>query len=364
MTNMGTRLGLYVLAHEVGHMVFGWPDLYGFGNYCIMGNASSTTNPVGINDFYRADQGSIPVIDIAPSTNARYYAVPNTGGYRYVNPARPEEAFFWSNVQATNRWSTLGGSGIVLLHFDYEIRNNNPPNPLSLAVVQADGMRELDGEQWPMPGSDASDFYHSGTKTEFSATTTPSSAWNDRSASGLRIYEISANGPMMTFAVGSGTPGPGVGGGAGLGGMGGAGGMTNGGMGGGGAPAGGAAGMSAGEGNAAGAGGAAAGSENAGAGGMMIAGNGQGASAGASSLGGTTSGGAGGGMSAGGVGIAGASLGGTTSTPASAAPADDGGCGCHLARKGSAPSWGVFALALATGLLRWRRAARAHSSNR
>ena len=226
MTNMGTRLGLYVFAHEVGHMVFGWPDLYGFGNYCIMGNASSTTNPVGINDFYRADQGWIPVIDIAPSTNARYYAVPNTGGYRYVNPERPEEAFFWSNVQATNRWSTLSGSGIVLLHFDYEIRNNNPPNPLSLAVVQADGMRELDGEQWPMPGSDASDFYHSGTKTEFSATTTPSSAWNDRSASGLRIYEISANGPMMTFAVGSGTPGPGIGGGAGLGGMGGAGGMT------------------------------------------------------------------------------------------------------------------------------------------
>jgi MYXO-CTERM domain-containing protein len=243
---------------------------------------------------------------------------------------------------------------MVLLHFDYEIRNNDPPNPLSLAVVQADGMRELDEEQWPMPGSDASDFYHSGTKTEFSATTTPSSAWNDRSASGLRIYEISASGPMMTFAVGSGTPGPGIGGGAGLGGMGGAGGMTNGGMGGAGAPAGGAAGMSAGGGNAAGAGGAAAGSENAGAGGMMIAGTGQGASAGTPSLGGTTSGG----MSAGGVGIAGASIGGTTSTPASAAPEDDGGCSCHLARKGSAASWGVFALALATGLLRRRRAAR------
>jgi M6 family metalloprotease-like protein len=358
MTNMGTRLGLYVFAHEIGHMMFGWPDLYGFGNYCIMGNASSTTNPVGINDFYRADQGWIPVIDIAPSTNARYYAVPNTAGYRYVNSERPEEAFFWSNVQATNRWSSLAGSGMVLLHFDYEIRNNDPPNPLSLAVVQADGMRELDEEQWPMPGSDASDFYHSGTKTEFSATTTPSSAWNDRSASGLRIYEISANGPMMTFAVGSGTPGPGVGGGAGLGGMGGAGGMTNGGTGGAGAPAGGAAGMSAGGGNAAGAGGAAAGSENAGAGGMMIAGTGQGASAGAPSLGGTTSGGASGGMSAGGVGFAGASIGVTTSTPASAAPADDGGCSCHIARKSSGAPWGVFVLALATCVLGRRRAAR------
>jgi M6 family metalloprotease-like protein len=367
MTNMGTRLGLYVFAHEIGHMMFGWPDLYGFGNYCIMGNGSSTTNPVGINDFYRADQGWIPVIDIAASTNARYYAVPNTAGYRYVNPERPEEAFFWSNVQATNRWSTLEGSGIVLLHFDYEIRNNNPPNPLSLAVVQADGMRELDQEQWPMPGSDASDFYHAGTKTEFSATTTPSSAWNDDSASGLRIYEISANGPMMTFAVGSGTPGPGIGGGAGLGGMagaggmtnggtGGTGGMTNGGMGGAGASALGGAGMSAGGGNA---GGAAAGSANGGAGGVMVAGTAQGASAGAPPLGGTTSGGT---TSAGG--FAGVSSGGTTSTPASAAPEDDGGCGCHLPRRGSAASLGVFVVALATALFRRRRAARASSSDR
>jgi hypothetical protein len=375
MTNMGTRLGLYVFAHEIGHMMFGWPDLYGFGNYCIMGNSSSTTNPVGINDFYRADQGWIPVIDIAPTTNARYYAVPNAGGYRYVNPARPDEAFFWSNVQATNRWSSLAGSGIVLLHFDYAIRNNNPPNPLSLAVVQADGMRELDQEQWPMPGSDASDFYHSGTKTEFSATTNPSSEWNNRSASGLRIYEISANGPMMTFAVGTGTPGPGIGGGGGLGGRGGAGGMTNGGIGGvggttnggmgsAGTPGGGDAGMTAGGATAAGAGGAAAGSDTAGAGGMMIAGTGQGASAGAPSLGGTTSGGASGGMSAGGVGSAGASSGGTTSTPASATSQDDGGCSCHLPRKSGAASWGVFALALATGLLRRKRATNVTSPNR
>ena len=55
MTNLGTSLGLYTFSHEVGHMLFGWPDLYGFGNYCIMGNASSQKNPVGINDFYRAD---------------------------------------------------------------------------------------------------------------------------------------------------------------------------------------------------------------------------------------------------------------------------------------------------------------------
>jgi MYXO-CTERM domain-containing protein len=206
-------------------MLFGWPDLYGFGNYCIMGNASDMKNPVGINDFYRADQGWIPIIDIDESTNVRYRAVPDAGGYRYLNPNRPDEAFFWSNVQATNRWSTLRGSGLVLLHFDYAIRNNDPPNPLSLAVVQADGLRELDETQWPSPGSDAEDFFHSETNTEFSSTTVPASLWNDGSESGLRIYEISADGTEMTFAVGHGTPDPGVAGAGGVGGVGGIGGM-------------------------------------------------------------------------------------------------------------------------------------------
>ena len=46
MTNLGTSLGIYTFAHEVGHMLFGWPDLYGFGNYCIMGNSSSPKNPI------------------------------------------------------------------------------------------------------------------------------------------------------------------------------------------------------------------------------------------------------------------------------------------------------------------------------
>jgi M6 family metalloprotease-like protein len=115
---MGSRLELYVFCHESGHMLFGWPDLYGFGDYCLMGNAQSPTNPVGINDFYRADQGWVPQIDITPETNARYSATPNGGGFRYVNPKRNTESFFWSNVQNAGRFKSLRGSGFLVLHFD------------------------------------------------------------------------------------------------------------------------------------------------------------------------------------------------------------------------------------------------------
>lgn len=223
MTAMEQRFVLYTFVHEVGHMLFGWPDLYGFGNYCVMGNASNPANPVGINDFYRADQGWIPVIDIDAQTNRRFYANVNAGGYRYVNPKRPDEAFFWSNVQSTDRWSSLRGSGLVVLHFDAKIRNNDPPNPLSLAVVQADGKRQLDQTMWPEPGSEQADFYTAAGNAELAANTTPSSAWNDGSPSGLRLYDVSASGESMTFTVGTGTPEPGIGGaGGGPGGTGGA----------------------------------------------------------------------------------------------------------------------------------------------
>ena len=64
MTDMPGKFSIYVFVHESGHMIFGWPDLYWYGDYCTMGNRANDLNPVAINDFYRADQGWIPFVDI------------------------------------------------------------------------------------------------------------------------------------------------------------------------------------------------------------------------------------------------------------------------------------------------------------
>lgn len=219
MTNMGKTLSLYTFAHETGHMVFGWPDLYGFGDYCLMGNATNAVNPAGINDFFRADQGWIPSISVAPGTNASYIASVNGAGYWFVNPNNSKELFFWSNIQPQDRWSVLRGGGLLFLHYDGTIRGNNPPDPLQLAVVQADGKKELDKTTWPSPGSDSDDFYRSGGRTELSPMTAPSSNWNNGSASGLRVHSIGASGAEMTFSVGTGVAGaPSANGGANSGG--------------------------------------------------------------------------------------------------------------------------------------------------
>jgi len=207
MTNMGTELSLYVFSHETGHMLFGWPDLYGFGDYCLMGNYSNPTNPVPVNDFFRADQGWIPLTDITAATNATYSATRGAMGYRYVNPAKSKELLFWSNVQNNGRWGVLAGSGLLMMHYDGSISGNNPPNPLELAVVQADGKKTLDATTWPSPGSDPNDFFRAGYKAEFSSTTTPNSSWNNGTASGLRVYAIGPTAESMQFSVGDGSAG-------------------------------------------------------------------------------------------------------------------------------------------------------------
>jgi M6 family metalloprotease-like protein len=207
MTDMHDRFQIFTFCHEVGHMVFGWPDLYGFGDYCLMANNSSATNPTPVNDFFRADQGWIGTVDITAQSRAFYKAeAPAMRGFRYVRPDKPGELFFWSHVRKNGRWSILKGSGLLLLHFDQSIKGNDPPNPLSLAVVQADGLHELDDTVWPRPGSDIDDYFQAATKSEWSAATGPDNQWHDGKATGLRIFEIGPLGDSIGFYVGDAKP--------------------------------------------------------------------------------------------------------------------------------------------------------------
>ncbi|MET0286410.1 MAG: M6 family metalloprotease domain-containing protein [Polyangiales bacterium] len=207
MSALSRKLALYTFVHEVGHMLFGWPDLYGFGDYCVMGNATNPVDPAGVNDFFRADQGWIPEIPITRDMNTSAVAPASGAGFRYTNPLDDGECFFWSNVQKDQgRWRVLRGSGLLFFHYKRSVRVNNPPNPLALRVVQADGRDDLGATQWPSPGSDAKDFFFGGGVDELADGTKPSTRWRDGTSSGLRVYDIAPNGREMRFSVGTGTP--------------------------------------------------------------------------------------------------------------------------------------------------------------
>jgi len=358
MTALNSQPTNYVFAHESGHMLFGWPDLYGVGDFCIMANRVSDAAPVGINDMFRLDQGWIDVVDIVSTTNARLSSMPDGAAYRYANPDRATEYFAWSNVQNTDEWTPLKGGGLLVWHFDRSIGSNSPPATLELAVVQAGGSRKLSDTMWPSPGSAATDFFNKTVNAELGAATTPNSKWNGGTASGLRIYDISASGPTMQFSVGTGMLPPdggsggagSTGGAAGAGGRAGTGGRAGSGGAGGSVGAGGGA---TGSGGRAGAGGGAAGRSGSG-------GNGSGGGGNESGSGGTPGAGTGGAMSATGgafaSGGAGAANGGQGGGPSISG--DSGaGCGCAVGDEGTSRAGGVVfvALALALSLRRRRR---------
>ena len=210
MTDMPGKFSIYVFVHESGHMIFGWPDLYWYGDYCTMGNRANDLNPVAINDFYRADQGWIPFVDITSEDvdNVTSLEVTKPGEfcYRYKNPARPnQEGLVWSYVQNKGRNKVLAGSGLLMQHYDFSIEGNSSADKLGLRIVHASAAGKSSDavtDQWPSPGSTANTFFKSGTYAEFSDDAYPAIRWYNGSKTGLKITDIGTPGESLTFCIG------------------------------------------------------------------------------------------------------------------------------------------------------------------
>lgn len=210
MTDMPGKFSIYVFVHESGHMIFGWPDLYWYGDYCTMGNRANDWNPVAINDFYRADQGWIPFVDITSEDvdNVTSLEVTKPGEfcYRYKNPNRPnQEGLVWSYVRNTGRNKVLAGSGLLMQHYDFSIEGNSAADKLGLRIVHASAAGKSSdnpGDQWPSPGSTANTFFKSGTYAEFSDDAYPAIRWYNGSKTGLKITDIGTPGETLTFCIG------------------------------------------------------------------------------------------------------------------------------------------------------------------
>ena len=204
------RDGVRLTHHQMTDMPVGWPDLYWYGDYCTMGNRANDLNPVAINDFYRADQGWIPFVDITSDdvNNVTSLEVSKPGEfcYRYKNTNRPnQEGLVWSYVRNTGRNKVLAGSGLLMQHYDFSIEGNSASDKLGLRIVHANAAGKSSdnpGDQWPSPGSTANTFFKSGTYAEFSDDAYPAIRWYNGSKTGLKITDIGTPGESLTFCIG------------------------------------------------------------------------------------------------------------------------------------------------------------------
>ena len=198
-----------VCAHELGHLLFGFPDLYdtdnsseGIGDWCLMASGSwggGGVAPTHPSAWCKANQGWVQVQN-RTTNGVLQIADVKTGHtvYRLWKDGGPgKEYFLVENRQKTGAFDgSLPGSGLLIWHVDENQSTNSDENHYRVALMQADGKRDLElnanrgdpGDAWPGTAANSS----------FTGTSNPNSKAYSGSATCVAVTSISASGPNMS----------------------------------------------------------------------------------------------------------------------------------------------------------------------
>ncbi|MGC5173201.1 M6 family metalloprotease domain-containing protein [Microbacterium sp. DT81.1] len=228
-THNGVNLSLYfmapedgrigVMAHELGHLLMGWPDLYdtdyssaGTGAWDLMaagswnGGGDRPAHPtawckiqagwVNPTVIYNAAQN----ITLDPyETSAQVVKLP-------IGNQAASEYFLLSNRQQTGYDDQLPAAGLLVEHCDDSQANNTDEDHYLVDIEQADGQRDLNLNA---NRGDATDVYPSGGNDGLTADSTPSSDAYGGGDSGVSVTNIAVNGAQITLHASNGSTGPG-----------------------------------------------------------------------------------------------------------------------------------------------------------
>ena len=214
----GTRLYAYltipenarigVCAHELGHLLFGFPDLYdtdssseGVGNWCLMGGGSwngGGRTPAHPSAWCKANQGWATVTNIT-SNGVRSIPAVETGHevFRlWKDGGASQEHFLVENRQRTGFDRELPGDGLCIWHIDEAISSNSNEAHPKVALEQADGKDDLG--QAANRGDAGDPYPGSAGRTIFDKGSSPSSRSYAGNDTCVAVASISASGPTMT----------------------------------------------------------------------------------------------------------------------------------------------------------------------
>ena len=202
---------LGVSAHELGHLVFGWPDLYdtdgtsaGIGNWCLMAGGSwngGGDTPAHPSAWCKTTQGWVTVDNVAADGPV---TLPDVKSSRTVHRMWTEgqegtEYFLLENRQRTGYDAELPGDGLLVWHVDDAQQDNSDEQHHLVGLLQADGLRELEVDA---NRGDAGDCYPgvSGNRL-LAATTNPSTLSYAGQDTGVVVGDISDSGQAMTAVL-------------------------------------------------------------------------------------------------------------------------------------------------------------------
>jgi immune inhibitor A len=210
-----------VYAHEMGHSVFGLPDLYdtgytsaGIGSWSLMAGGS-WNGPLGSSPAHPDAWSLFRVGVVTPTvvtTNLSQAIIPAAEltpfSYRlWANGAYSSEFFLVENRQPIGYDAYLPGFGLLIYHVDQTVNSNtNPWYPghtdnghYRVAVEQADGFWNLEQDN---NSGDANDPFPGGMDNHsFSSGSVPNSRRYSGSLTRVSVRNISASADTMTADI-------------------------------------------------------------------------------------------------------------------------------------------------------------------
>jgi immune inhibitor A len=196
-------LGVY--AHEAGHLIFGWPDLYdacpgsnrtaGVGDWSLM--ASGSWNNGGLTPAYpdawcRHVQGWTKTTVVRGTKKIRARGIEDIDKVYLVQIRdSPHEFFMIESRRRVKYDQHLPGEGLLVYHIDEAAENNCDENHLAVGVIQADGQQNLQrigllGNQ----GDDGDPFPGSGKRKHLNSRGFPNSLDYSGNPTGFSIGSI------------------------------------------------------------------------------------------------------------------------------------------------------------------------------
>lgn len=162
---------LGVCAHELGHLLFGFPDLYdtdgdgeGVGNWCLMGGGSwngGGHTPAHPSAWCKMQQKWATIENISTNANRTIKSVQLSRKVLrlWKNGAASNEYFLAEYRDKKGYDKHLPGEGLLVWHIDDAIDGNSNQLHPKVALMQADGLKQLEsgsnrGDAGdPFPGS-------------------------------------------------------------------------------------------------------------------------------------------------------------------------------------------------------------------
>ena len=206
ITNIGNDLSIRTFAHENGHMLFGFPDLYdytyttsGLGNFCLMAYGGSDKNPVPPNPYLREKAGWTSSKDLNSCKWGEIVkpVVNDFSAYKY-STALDNEYFMIENIEKKDRYKYFPGNGIVIYHVD-EKGNNSDASYMTAdkhAMVSVEPADVSETKNYYPHGSQ-SNMYPYKNNNKFTSDSIPNSKLWSGANSGLNIVDITSTGEFV-----------------------------------------------------------------------------------------------------------------------------------------------------------------------